>query len=149
MNDIAEAGATPNTRTAPASPYELLGGGPVIASIVTRFYDLVDHDPAYQHLRRMHAQDLRPVRESLTGFLTAWAGGPRDWFEERRSTCMMSIHAPFEIAPIAAEQWCDAMRTAIAGEPGRGAGPHGKVHGQSARLTKGHESRTGDHKASP
>jgi hemoglobin len=115
MSEIAAAG-TLKIQPPLASPYELLGGGPVIASIVARFYDLVDQDPAYANLRAMHAQDLRPVRESLIGFLTAWTGGPRDWFAGPRSACMMTLHSRFAIPALVAEEWSDAMRTAIAGE---------------------------------
>ena len=97
-----------------ATPYDLIGGAPVIRRIVDRFYDLMDQDPAYAELRALHAPDLGPMRHSLSGFLNAWAGGPRDWFEENPGKCMMSAHKGIAIAPATAAQWAEAMNRAIA-----------------------------------
>ncbi len=83
-------------------------------AIVERFYDLMDADPAYAELRAMHAPDLGMMRASLTGFLTGWAGGPRDWFEQNPGKCMMSAHRAFAITPAVSAQWAEAMQRAIA-----------------------------------
>ncbi|GAA0313996.1 group II truncated hemoglobin [Sphingomonas oligophenolica] len=104
--------------TGQQTPYDLLGGAPVIGAIVNRFYDLMDEDPAYAALRAMHAADLAPMRVSLAGFLAAWAGGPRDWHEEHRGTCIMSLHGRMRIDPEAGRQWSQAMARAIAEQPG-------------------------------
>lgn len=98
----------------PTTPFHKLGGHPVMQAIVNRFYDLMDSDPAYAELRAMHAPDLAPMRASLASFLAAWAGGPRDWFEQNQGKCMMSVHKNFTISRDVAEQWADAMRRAIA-----------------------------------
>ncbi|MCL4671952.1 MAG: group II truncated hemoglobin, partial [Sphingomonadaceae bacterium] len=104
-----------DTDTAPPrTPYEALGGGEVIARIVERFYDLMDGDPRYAPLRAMHAADLAPMRSSLTGWLSAWAGGPRDWFEANPGKCMMSAHRGLGVSRETADQWVDAMARAIA-----------------------------------
>ena len=102
------------TDTTPKTPFDRLGGHPTIKAIVNRFYDLMDSDPAYAELRAMHAPDLAPMRHSLAGFLAAWAGGPRDWFEENPGKCMMSAHKGFAIGKLTAGQWSDAMGRAIA-----------------------------------
>ena len=107
---MPEAAATER----PATPFERLGGRGVIEAIVDRFYDLMDADPAYAGLRAMHAADLAPMRESLSGFLVGWSGGPRDWFEANPGRCMMSVHRPMPITPELAAQWVDAMTRAIA-----------------------------------
>ena len=96
------------------SPFEQIGGARAIASIVDRFYDLMDQDPAYAELRAMHAADLAPMRHSLAGWLMAWAGGPRNWFAENPGKCIMRSHRALGIAPETAEQWIDAMTRAIA-----------------------------------
>jgi len=96
------------------TPYDRLGGREVLQRITDRFYDLMDGDPAYARLRAMHAPDLAPMRRSLAGFLAAWCGGPRDWFEENPGKCMMSAHAGLPIDRETAGQWADAMRRAIA-----------------------------------
>lgn len=98
----------------PTTPFHKLGGHPVMQAIVNRFYDLMDSDPAYAELRAMHAPDLAPMRASLASFLAAWAGGPRDWFEQNQGKCMMSVHKSFTISRDVARQWADAMRRAIA-----------------------------------
>jgi len=104
-----------NAETAPPrTPYEVLGGATVMRGIVDRFYDLMDSDPAYAELRAMHAPDLAPMRESLTGWITAWAGGPRDWFAANPGKCVMSAHRGLEVSGGTADQWVDAMARAIA-----------------------------------
>ena len=104
-----------DTDTAPPrTPYEALGGAEVIARIVERFYDLMDSDPQYGPLRAMHAADLAPMRSSLAGWLGAWAGGPRDWFDANPGKCMMSAHRGLGVSRETADQWVDAMARAIA-----------------------------------
>lgn len=96
------------------SPYDRIGGLAVLRRITERFYDLMDQDPAYSALRKMHAHDLTPMRESLPNFLAGWSGGPRQWFEANPGKCMMSMHKPFLITRETADQWADAMTRAIA-----------------------------------
>lgn len=98
----------------PLTPYDALGGKDVIARVVNRFYDLMDSEEQYAQLRAMHATDLGPMRRSLVGWLCAWAGGPRDWFEENPGKCMMSAHRGLGVARKTAAQWSDAMARAIA-----------------------------------
>ncbi len=106
--------ATAAEKTVPNTPFHLLGGHDTFQAIVDRFYDLMDSDPAYAELRAMHAPDLTKMRSGLTGFLTGWAGGPRDWFEANPGRCMMSVHKPYVISQDVADQWADAMTRAIA-----------------------------------
>jgi hemoglobin len=100
--------------TLATSPFERVGGHPVLQAICARFYDLMEQDPAYAELRAMHAEDLGAMRQALPLFLAGWAGGPRDWFEANPGKCMMSMHAPFPIGRQTAEQWAEAMTRAIA-----------------------------------
>lgn len=104
-----------NAETAPPrTPYEALGGSAAIRRIVDRFYDLMESEPQYGALRAMHAADLAPMRVSLTGWLSAWAGGPRDWFDENPGKCMMSAHRGLGVSRETAGQWVEAMSRAIA-----------------------------------
>lgn len=116
----------------PATPYEALGGGSVIARIVDRFYDLMESEEEYGELRAMHAPDLGPMRESLTGWLSAWAGGPKDWFEQNPGKCVMSAHRDLAVEKETAGQWVHAMQRAISE-----CGPDNRELGQamSDRLT--------------
>jgi len=102
---------------APILPYDAIGGAPVVAAIVARFYALMDAEPDYAPLRAMHAADLAPVAQGLEDFLTAWLGGPRAaWMA--RNACVMSLHRGLAIAPEVAGQWVQAMARAVAGQPG-------------------------------
>lgn len=98
----------------PSTPYVALGGSEVIGRIVDRFYDLMDTEPQYRPLRAMHAEDLTPMRVSLAGWLCAWAGGPRDWFEQNPGKCMMSAHRGLGVNHETATQWADAIARAVA-----------------------------------
>ena len=107
--DIADIQDKPR----PTTPYERLGGLPVLREISNRFYDLMDSDAAYSDLRAMHAPSLEKMRESLALFLMGWSGGPCDWFEANEGRCMMSVHKPFTISTDVASQWSSAMTRAI------------------------------------
>lgn len=96
------------------SPFDLVGGEAVVRRVVDRFYDLMDQEPAYAELRALHAPDLAPMRESLSGFLTGWLGGPRDWFAAHPGVCVMSAHARIPVDRATAAQWCEAMARALA-----------------------------------
>ena len=100
--------------TAEPLPYDLIGGTDIVARLVDRFYDLMETDPAYAALRALHKPDLAPMRASLTGFLVAWLGGPRDWFDARPGACIMSAHSGIGINADTARQWIDAMARAMA-----------------------------------
>ncbi|MGF7149376.1 hemoglobin [Sphingomonas zeicaulis] len=96
------------------SPYERIGGAPGVGRLANRFYDLMEDVPRYATLRAMHAPDLAATRQSLTRFLTAWLGGPRDWFVERPSArCIMSMHRALGVTPATAAQWLHAMSRAL------------------------------------
>lgn len=112
-----EASVADEEKAASETPFELVGGAEMVRLIVDRFYDLMDTEPAYERLRALHAPDLDPMRASLSGFLNAWLGGPRDWFTERPGACIMSVHARIAVDQDTAEQWADAMRRAIRESP--------------------------------
>ncbi len=104
-----------NAETAPPrTPFLALGGEPAIRRIVDRFYDLMDSEPAFADLRVMHAADLAPMRDSLSGWLVAWTGGPRDWFTANPGKCVMSAHRWLGVSRKTAAQWVEAMTRAIA-----------------------------------
>lgn len=102
-----------DTATRPRTAHDLIGGTPVVRRLVDRFYDLLERNPAYAELRALHEPDLGPMRQSLTGFLVAWLGGPRDWFDEHPGKCMMSAHSGVAITAATARQWSEAMALAV------------------------------------
>lgn len=103
----------PDTDVQFRSPFEIVGGEPAVRRLATAFYDLVAADPTYAELRVMHADDMDSVKDSLTGFLTAWLGGPRDWFTTHPGVCMMSMHRAMPITEASAGQWIAAMERAM------------------------------------
>ena len=48
--------------------YERLGGAQAVRSLVDRFYDLMDEDPDYFGIRKMHPQDLSDSATNCSGF---------------------------------------------------------------------------------
>ena len=103
----------PDADVQSGTPFEAVGGAGAVRRLAVTFYDLVDADPAYAELRIMHAGDMGHVKDSLTGFLTAWLGGPRDWFTTNPGVCMMSLHRAMPITPATAGQWIAAMERAM------------------------------------
>lgn len=93
--------------------YDNLGGAVSVEALARRFYEVMDHNPAYAALRAMHGQDLEPVEKAFAGFLSGWLGGPRDWLAARDGFCIMSRHAGMGITQKTAQQWLDAMREAM------------------------------------
>jgi hemoglobin len=97
------------------TPYALLGGDPAIHAVVNRFYDLMDQDPAYAALRRMHAADLAPMRDKLNDWLAGWLGGPQRYHDRPDAACIGSAHAPYAIDVAMRDQWLDCMFRALDG----------------------------------
>lgn len=108
----ADAPAIAGSR--PATPYERIGGAPAVRALVDRFYDLVEKEPAYQRLRTLHADDLSPMRQSLSAFLGFWLGGPQAWRPVNGGGCVMSLHGHLLIDVDHAQLWMAAMSRAIA-----------------------------------
>ncbi|MGE0774336.1 MAG: globin [Sphingomonadaceae bacterium] len=92
-------------------PYDIVGGADGVRGIVDRFYDLIEREQDFANLRAIHEEDLSAVRAGLSGFLSGWLGGPRDWFGQGK--CVMSLHGQIAIDAALADQWAEAMRRAI------------------------------------
>ena len=103
----------PGQRTTPGTPYEMIGGEPVVKKLVDRFYDIMDTDPRAEAVRAMHAGDLAPMKEKLFQFLSGWLGGPPLYFQRSDAKCMGSVHAGFAIGEMERDQWMMCMRQAL------------------------------------
>ena len=93
--------------------YELLGGEAGIRRLVDTFYAVMDSDPVYGPLRRMHQPDLGPMRVSLFEYLSGWLGGPPLFVERHGSPCISHAHQPFTIGAAARDMWVDCMTQAM------------------------------------
>lgn len=99
--------------TARPTPYDLLGGGDKVRELVTRFYDLMDTDPAYAGIRRLHKPDLSPAREKLYLFLSGWLGGPQLYAERFGHPMLRARHLPFAIGATERDVWLGCMDRAM------------------------------------
>ena len=88
-----------------------VGGEPTFRKIVTKFYELVEHDEV---LRPLYPEaDLGPAADRLTLFLMQYWGGPHTYSEQRGHPRLRMRHAPFKIGPLERDAWLKNMRIAV------------------------------------
>ncbi|NMG33683.1 globin [Azoarcus sp. TTM-91] len=104
----------PETTPLPVlTPYEQIGGAPVLRALVDRFYDLMDSEPETWELRKMHPEDLGGSREKLFMYLSGWLGGPNLYVERHGQPFLRARHLPFSIGVAERDQWMRCMRQAL------------------------------------
>ncbi len=99
--------------TAPPTFYDEIGGHPVFAGIVERFYATVAQDPVLRPL--YPEEELAAAEVRLRMFLEQYWGGPRTYSELRGHPRLRMRHAPFVIGLRERDAWLSAMRTAVDG----------------------------------
>jgi hemoglobin len=104
----SEAGGRP-----PRTPYEQLGGEATLRALVDRFYDLMDAEPEYHGIRKLHPETLASSREKLFMFLSGWLGGPGLYIERYGHPMLRARHLPYAIGAAERDQWMDCMRRAM------------------------------------
>jgi len=95
----------------PQNFYAEVGGAPVFAKIVARFYEEVARDEVLRPL--YPEEDLGPAEERLRMFLEQYWGGPRTYSDRRGHPRLRMRHAPFRIGPIERDAWLRCMRIAV------------------------------------
>jgi len=100
------------TSSQPHPPFAALGAEGV-AQLVDRFYFHMDALPEAAGVRALHPQDLTPVREVLSRYLTEWLGGPALYSSERGHPRLRRRHLPFRIADAERDAWMRCMRAAL------------------------------------
>jgi len=98
----------------PLTPYDLVGGEPQVRKLVDRFYDLMDEDPDYYGIRKLHPEALAGSREKLYKFLMGWLGGPPLYEQEFGHPRLRARHLPYAIASSERDQWMACMIRAMA-----------------------------------
>jgi hemoglobin len=93
--------------------YKLMGGEIVLRSLVDRFYDLMDENPDYFGIRKLHPQDLNSSRQKLFMFLSGWTGGPSLYVKKYGEPRLRSRHLPFSIGIAERDQWLSCMNSAM------------------------------------
>ncbi|WP_225980189.1 group II truncated hemoglobin [Paracidovorax avenae] len=126
-SDSTSAPAAASSPAAPAeaaeqpspaiTPFEWIGGEPAVRTLVDRFYDLMDLEPAYKELRAAHGTTLADARDKLFWFLCGWLGGPDHYIERFGHPRLRMRHMPFSIGIKERDQWVACMDQAM-GETG-------------------------------
>jgi len=96
-----------------ATPYVRLGGAEAVRALVEHFYDLMDLEPEYADLRRVHGGDLSSARNKLGWFLSGWLGGPDLYVERFGHPRLRARHLPFSIGVRERDQWLACMNQAM------------------------------------
>jgi len=96
-----------------ATPYERLGGEARLREMVDRFYDLMDLEPEFAGIRRLHPTDLAGSREKLYLFLSGWLGGPALYVERYGHPMLRARHLPFAIGAAERDLWMKCMIRAM------------------------------------
>lgn len=104
---------TTEQETQPATIYEMIGGDAKVRELVDRFYDLMDLEPAYAGIRKMHPTTLDGSRDKLYWFLSGWTGGPSMFVERFGHPRLRARHLPYAIATDERDQWLRCMETAM------------------------------------
>ena len=95
------------------TPFERLAGEAGVSALVDRFYDLMDLEPAYAGIRRLHPTSLDGSRDKLFWFLCGWLGGPNHYIERFGHPRLRARHLPFAIGLAERDQWLACMTQAM------------------------------------
>ncbi|MBC7957598.1 MAG: group II truncated hemoglobin [Cytophagales bacterium] len=96
-----------------ATAFEWVGGETAVRSLVDRFYDLMDLEPAFAGIRAMHPSTLEGSRDKLFWFLCGWLGGPDHYVERFGNPFLRARHLPFAIGIAERDQWMVCMKQAM------------------------------------
>ncbi len=94
-------------------PYELLGGERELHRLVDRFYELMDSEPEFHGIRKLHPADLATSNEKLFMFLSGWLGGPQLYAQRVGPPMLRARHLPVAIGSAERDQWLACMRRAL------------------------------------
>ena len=95
------------------TPYQVLGGAEKLCELVDRFYQLMDTQPEYYTIRKLHPQDLSGSAEKLYLFLSGWLGGPPLYLQKLGQPFLRARHLPFSIGAAKRDLWLACMRQAM------------------------------------
>ena len=95
------------------TPFERLGGEAGVSTLVERFYDLMDLEPAYAGMRALHPATLEGSRDKLYWYLCGWLGGPNHYIERFGHPMLRARHLPYAIGNAERDQWMACMTQAL------------------------------------
>ncbi|HUR90275.1 MAG TPA: group II truncated hemoglobin [Ramlibacter sp.] len=115
------------------TPFETIGGEGKVKALVDHFYDLMDLEPAYADLRRVHGTELERARQNLFWFLCGWLGGPPHYESRFGHPRLRARHLPFVIGIRERDQWLACMDQAM-GDVGVDESLRGKLRESFAQT---------------
>lgn len=95
------------------TPYQALDGAEKLRALVDRFYQLMDEQPEYYAIRKLHPQALSGSAEKLYLFLSGWLGGPPLYQQKFGRPFLRARHLPFSIGAAERDLWLACMRQAM------------------------------------
>lgn len=93
--------------------FERIGGEAPIHSLVTRFYDIMETDPAARDILELHPKDLTGARQKLYEFLIGWMGGPQIYMEKYGHPRLRMRHMHVAIGELERDQWMYCIEKAM------------------------------------
>ena len=102
--------------TKAATAFEVLGGEAMVRRLVDRFYDLMDLEPGYAVIRKLHGSTLDTARDKLYWFLCGWLGGPAHYETRFGHPRLRARHLPFAIGIAERDAWMACMQEAMVQE---------------------------------
>jgi hemoglobin len=93
--------------------FDLVGGESKVRALVDRFYDLMDLEPDYAGIRRLHPATLAGSRDKLFWYLCGWLGGPAHYEQRFGHPRLRARHLPYAIGIAERDQWMACMRQAM------------------------------------
>ncbi len=101
---------------ATTSAFDAIGGEAAVRKLVDRFYDLMDLEPGYAVIRKLHGSTLDNARDKLHWFLCGWLGGPPHYETRFGHPRLRARHLPFAIGIAERDAWMACMQQAMAEE---------------------------------
>ena len=95
------------------TPFTAIGGEARVRELVDRFYDLMELEPEFAGIRKLHPNTLEESRNKLFWFLCGWMGGPNHYVERFGHPRLRARHLPFPIASSERDQWLTCMARAM------------------------------------
>ncbi len=95
------------------TPFQVLGGAEKLRALVDRFYEIMDTQPEYYAIRKLHPRDVSGSAEKFYLFLSGWLGGPPLYLQIFGQPFLRARHLPFSIGAAERDLWLACMRQAL------------------------------------
>jgi hemoglobin len=102
-----------NPATTTTTAYQALGGEAGLRALVDRFYDLMELEPAYAVIRKLHPTPIDRSRDKLYWFLSGWLGGPPLYEQRFGHPRLRARHLPYAIGNAERDAWMACMKQAL------------------------------------